>query len=143
MEVDVTTRISAVSGAVRDFLRQSVSGPAGHRGLAAIVLLAACFATGMAYAQVTTATVYGIVQDLSGGAIPGATVTVTNESTSAKTSAVTNERGEFTITFLPVGTYALSIEAAGFKLFTRTGLELKASQKAHLVLTLEVGALTE
>src|SRR3989442_1219298 len=98
--VTITVTVSAVMGVVRHLLCNSVCGPTGwasvsgeapahgrsHRVLVAVAVVAACFVTGMARAQVTTATVYGIVQDPSGGAIPGATVTVTNENTSANTS---------------------------------------------------------
>ena len=95
------------------------------------------------YAQVTTATIYGLIVDSSGAAISGAKTTVSNELTALATAVTTNERGEFSVTFLPVGRYTISVEATGFKLYKQTGVELTAGQKANLTFTLEVGPVNE
>jgi len=52
-------------------------------------------------AQVTTATVVGLVHDSTGGVVPGATVTATHEGTGVSRMAVTDERGEFVFSALP------------------------------------------
>lgn len=98
---------------------------------------------GAAHAQVTTATIYGRILDPTGAVIPGASVTATNERTGAATSTTSNERGEFTLTFLPVGRYTVSIEAPGFKRQQQTGLELVAGQKTDLTFNLELGQISE
>src|SRR5256886_5412574 len=46
------------------------------------------------HAQVTTATVYGVVQDPTGAVLPGATVVATNQGTNLSRESVTDERGE-------------------------------------------------
>lgn len=93
--------------------------------------------------QVTTATIYGAIQDPSGAAIPEAVVTATSELTSTSKQAVTNERGEFTIAFLPVGTYTITVEAKGFRPFRDQGMELAAGQKATVSYTMELGTTSE
>src|SRR5690242_4337784 len=102
----------------------------------AIVLL---FVSSLLEAQVTTATVYGVVRDSTGAVLPGANVTVTNQGTNLSRDAVSDERGEFAVPALPVGRYTLKIELGGFKTFANEGLELGAGQTVRQTFTLEVG----
>ena len=60
---------------------------------AAVALLLVCATA--AHAQLTTATVTGTVHDTSGGAIPGATVTLTGKSRGTTIDVVTAENGAF------------------------------------------------
>ena len=90
-------------------------------GTCILALIAMFLLASAAFGQVTTATVYGLVQDPTGGVVPGAKVTAINEFTQASRSAVTDGRGGFTLTFLPVGRYRISIEQAGFKTISRAG----------------------
>jgi hypothetical protein len=102
-----------------------------------------CAAVAPSEAQVTTATVYGIVQDQTGALVPGAAVTLTQEATAAARQTITDRRGEFVFTALPVGSYTLKIEKAGFKAYVRTRLALAASQSIRQTHVLEVGAAAE
>ena len=60
--------------------------------------------------QVLEATLYGIVQDSSGGILPGVTVTVTHQGTALTRETVSDARGEFTLPALPPGSYTVKIE---------------------------------
>ena len=108
-----------------------------------LVLCLTVLVTSTTLAQVTTGTLYGRVVDQSGGVIPGADVTITNEETSASRSTVTNERGEFTLTFLNVGTYTCTVSMTGFKTREETGIEVSSGKKLNQVFSLEVGEVTE
>ena len=112
------------------------------RSIAMIALGALWFGVS-AYGQVTTATIYGNVLDPSGAAVAQAAVLATNELTSVSFNATSDERGEFTLTFLPVGRYTLSIKAPGFKEQKQTGLELSSGQRLRSDYTLAVGEVTE
>src|SRR5687768_13843828 len=90
-------------------------------------------------AQVTTATLYGVVRDASDAVLPGVSVSVTHQGTNLLREVVTGERGEFAIPALPGGTYTLRIELQGFRPYTNTGLELGAGQVVRQQFTLEVG----
>ncbi len=105
-------------------------------------LLLAC-AVSSAYAQVTTATLYGSVYDPTGSVVPQATVRVINISTAAALSATTNELGVFTIPFLVPGRYSVFVEAAGFKPVERRDLQLDAGQRLQISFTLELGTAAE
>ncbi len=111
-------------------------------GYLAIVIAALGLFT-MSQAQVTTATMYGIVQDQSGAVIPGAKVTLLSEGTNAVRTTTSGPTGEFGFSALPVGLYTLKIEAQGFKTFQNQGIELAASQVVRQDYTLELGEVTE
>ena len=94
-------------------------------------------------AQVTTATLYGVVRDTSGAILPGVNVTVTHEGTNVVRETVSDERGEFALPALPAGPYAIKIELSGFKTYVSSGLKLTAGQEVRQTYALEVGALAE
>ncbi len=95
------------------------------------------------HAQVTTATVYGVVQDPTGAVLPGATVVATNQGTNLSRESVTDERGEFAILALPAGAYTLKIELPGFKTYLNQGLQLGAGQTVRQTFSLAIGQLSE
>jgi outer membrane receptor protein involved in Fe transport len=98
---------------------------------------------GRLHAQVTTATVYGLAADSTGAALPGAAVTLTNESTAAVTTARSDGRGEFMLTFVPVGRYTLKVTLDGFADYVQEGLTLSAGQSVRLSIPLQIGAMTD
>ncbi len=95
------------------------------------------------WAQVTTATMYGIVQDPTGAVIPGARITLNNEGTGGTYTSSTDARGEFGFSVLPVGNYTLGIEATGFKTFQSRRIALAASQVVRQTHTLALGEVSE
>src|SRR5574340_166431 len=94
-------------------------------------------------AQVTTATMYGTVQDPSGALIPGAEVTLSNQGTGAVLTTSSAENGEFVFSALPVGAYTLKIVAANFKTYVNRNINLAASQVIRQPYTLELGQVSE
>src|ERR1051326_8828350 len=81
-----------------------------------------------AVAQEVTGNIIGSVMDSSGAAIPGAMVTVTaTEQGLVLRTLQTYEVGLYSATLLPVGTYSVTVEKAGFKKVTRDGIELSAN----------------
>ena len=80
--------------------------------------LLACSLMGMlcssALGQNVTGSITGVVTDPSGAVVVGATVTAQNTETGVATTAQTNEAGIYTIHFLPIGSYTLTVEAKGF-----------------------------
>src|SRR5262249_24131145 len=111
-----------------------------RKGSVALLLLWTIFP---GQAQVTTATFYGTVTDASGAVVPGATVAIVHQGTGLSLTKSTSTTGEFVFNFLRVGTYALTIEAPGFKKYESSGLELTASQQVRRTFVLQVGGLSE
>src|SRR2546423_3544228 len=68
-----------------------------------------------AFAQSSNGSISGTITDESGGALPGVTVTVTNNDTHAMRSAVSNSVGHYEIPLLPPATYSVVSELAGFQ----------------------------
>ncbi|MGH8247906.1 MAG: TonB-dependent receptor domain-containing protein, partial [Gammaproteobacteria bacterium] len=85
----------------------------------------------------------GIVSDPGGAVIPGATVQITNTETKEAREASTEMGGRYTISQLRPGTYQLTVTAAGFKRFVRSGIRLQGSQHVEMNVTLELGQVTE
>ncbi len=110
-----------------------------------LLLFAVCCAlsTGSVSAQVTTATLYGIVNDSTGAVVPGAAVSLKDEETSAVYRKTSDAAGEYGFEFLPVGTYTLRIEAPGFKALETSGIMLTAGQQARQTYQLQIGVVTE
>jgi hypothetical protein len=72
-------------------------------------------ATSPVFAQgETTSAIVGQVTDATLAALPGATVTITNQATGAKRSVTTNEAGRFDFPQLKPGSYSVKVEAEGF-----------------------------
>src|SRR5688572_20204241 len=106
----------------------------------AIMLASAthAFAQSVAVAQLT-----GTVIDESGGALPGADVTVTKTDTGMTRSAVTGPNGGFTFTNLPVGPYKLTTKMSGFSTFEQTGIVLAVGSTGTVNVTMKIGGQTE
>jgi len=99
--------------------------------------------TATSSAQVTTATVYGTVNDPSGASIPAATVTLKHQETGAVATKVTTDTGDFQFDFVRVGAYTLTIEGRGFRRHQSSGMELAAGQSVRQTYTLQVGDVSE
>src|SRR5580693_5753511 len=91
-------------------------------------------------AQTVTGAVRGTITDASGAIVPGATVTATNAATGVKTEAKTNQDGEYSIRFLQIGNYNLSVEASGFDTSTYGPFALEIDQTAKIDIPLKVGS---
>ena len=95
-------------------------------------------------AQEVTGNITGAVVDPSGAAVANATVTVTATSQGIVLRTLqTNEVGLYSATLLPVGTYSVTVEAAGFKRSTRDSIELNANAKYTADFQLEVGTVEQ
>jgi outer membrane receptor protein involved in Fe transport len=113
------------------------------RGSGLLLAAALVLLPSSAAAQALYGTVGGTVTDDSGAAIPGATVTVTNEGTGLVVSGVTDETGAYAIRNLQPGRYTLKASLQGFKEFVQTGVPVDPSDVLRIDAKLEVGALTE
>ena len=96
-----------------------------------------------AWSQANLATLYGTVNDPSGASIPGATVTLTNRNTQAAMTKSAGANGGFAFTFIPVGTYTLSISAGGFRPLVRSDMALTAGQQIQETFVMTLGAVTD
>lgn len=96
-----------------------------------------------AFSQTGAASLTGIVTDESGGTVPGANVTATNQATNVAYTAVSNRSGNYTITSVPVGTYVVKAELSSFKMAATKPIQLEAMQIARIDFRMELGSLEE
>ena len=102
------------------------------------------FLSAPVFAQEVTGNISGSVVDASGAAFAGANVTViATEQGLVVRTLQTNEVGLYSATLLPVGTYSVAVEAAGFKKARRDGIELHANAKYTADFQLQVGDVTQ
>src|SRR5213075_1560396 len=95
-----------------------------------------------AAAQTATARIEGIVTDNTGAVLPGATVTATNTGTNFTRIDVSNEKGAYTITALPVGPYRVEASLTGFKPQV-TPITLTVNQVARIDFKMQLGGVSE
>ena len=107
------------------------------RSLSLAVLLGFFLSTPLA-AQTGLATITGIVSDESGGAVPGLTVTATNQDTGIAYTGVTNPSGNYVITGVPIGTYVVAAALEGFRA-SQSKITTSAAQTARVDFRLEIG----
>ena len=81
-----------------------------------LLLLFVLLATA-AYAQTSTTTVSGTVQDSSNAVVPDAAVTLTNTGTNVARATKTNSAGLYAIPGVTPGMYTLKVESPGMKTF--------------------------
>src|SRR5581483_675496 len=99
--------------------------------------------SGALLGQVNTATVTGAVTDATGASIPIAKIDVKNEATGVTSATVTNGAGRFSLPFLPIGSYTISVTAKGFAGQSKSGVDLTAGQMLDLKFALAVGNIQQ
>ncbi|MDP9088638.1 MAG: carboxypeptidase-like regulatory domain-containing protein, partial [Pseudomonadota bacterium] len=94
----------------------------------ATLLLATLLFMGQAFAQSTFGTFVGTVHDPSGSIVTQCIVTLTNNETSARRSALTDKAGDYIVVNLEPGTYQIVMQAPGFEPVTFKSVELLSRQ---------------
>jgi hypothetical protein len=139
----------AVARLKNQFLRFSCGSMKSFRLLpvnALIILIAWSLfveAAEFAMAQDIFGRIVGTITDSSGSAVPNAKVTITEEATQISRVLTTEKNGYFVAEELPVGTYTVTAEKAGFKKSTKVGNALSAGGRLTVDLSMEVGDVTE
>jgi hypothetical protein len=97
------------------------------------------------FAQGVTSTVSGIVKDIQGGVVPGATVTLISESKGTSSApVVTNATGDFVFPNIVADTYTVRVSMQAFRTLNRTGIKVSPGSTIALgAMTIEIGATTE
>ena len=82
-------------------------------------------------AQDYRARVQGLVVDSSQGALPGTTVTLTNDATGVAVTNVTNTDGRYIFDFVEPGTYTVVAELSGFKPAEQRNVRVQQRDEPH------------
>ena len=90
-----------------------------------LLMGAAVFLLALAgYAQVTTATISGTVQDSTGAVLPGAQIVILNDETGLSRTVTADAAGRYTAPSLNVGQYRVTASLGGFQSEVRSGIVL-------------------
>lgn len=116
------------------------------RALVGVALVGLVFsaAPGVVWAQTTSASVSGSVQDAQGGVLPGVAVTLTSRTQGNTFTTTTDSEGRFIFPIVRPDSYSLQVSLEGFKTLERTNLVVNANDKFSAgILTMQVGQMSE
>src|SRR5450631_1526682 len=101
--------------------------------LAVNLLAILAFAQGNYRAQLR-----GVVSDTTGAVLANAAVTIRDEGTNVSSTAHTDDKGTYFFTGLRPSSYAVKVEAPGFRVSERTGVVLAVYQESSLNFKLDL-----
>ena len=85
----------------------------------------------------------GTVTDASGGSIVDASVTLTNVATQQVRAAVSNDAGIYSAPAILPGIYNVRVEKPGFKISTRTAVEVQVGDVIRADFALQLGEISQ
>jgi carboxypeptidase family protein len=121
----------------------------GRRGsvhwlLPSLLLVGLCmFASSLAWGQVTSGSVTGVVTDPTGAVVPGAKIALTDTNKGYNYLTTADATGRYLITNLLPSTYKISVDAPGFKGFIQSGIVVDVEAKVAVDVHLVLGATTQ
>jgi outer membrane receptor protein involved in Fe transport len=114
--------------------------------LATLLTLFLCLVTAVAVfaqSQATTGNIEGRVLDPKGAAIPGATITATNQQTGLEKTTSSDSEGNYRLILLPPGQYTIRANAQGFSPAESRDVTVTVGGASSLDVKLSVGGASE
>ena len=111
-------------------------------GIALVMVLGSFSVCKTVWGQQTTAAITGTVEDSAGAALNDATVTARDTERGTSQTTKSSSGGVYNFNNLPIGTYELKAEAAGFEGEVLPPLTLVLNQRARVDFKMKVGAVT-
>src|SRR6516162_3404506 len=94
-------------------------------------------------AQSDRGTITGTISDPAGAVVASATVEARNDATGAVFQVASTNTGNYTLSQLPAGDYAMTVTVPGFKKFIRQNITVSVAGTLRIDVVLEVGSATE
>ncbi|MEO6194983.1 MAG: TonB-dependent receptor [Thermoanaerobaculia bacterium] len=116
------------------------------RSFAVAALLALAWGLSLlpaAYGQSSGGNLVGKVQDKSGAALPGATVTATQKETGLVRNTVTESDGTYRLPSLPIGTYTVEVELNGFATVSVDSVTLNVASQREINVDMTPSTVSE
>jgi hypothetical protein len=107
------------------------------------LLVCVGISTGSAFAQATTGEIVGRVTDASEAVLPGVSITLTGPTLLEPQTTASSETGSYRFSQLPIGTYSLKFELAGFSNIVRSNIQISSGFTAEVNVALSVSAVEE
>jgi hypothetical protein len=109
----------------------------------AVACLMALSSALYAQSEAGSAAVEGVITSPDGREIGGASVTIRNTETGYARTLTTNERGQYTASVLPVGTYLIEVKASGFAITKREVVTLTVGRTDTVNLRMELASVSQ
>ncbi len=94
------------------------------------------------FAQLTSGNITGTVYDQSGATVPNATIVAHNTATGVENTTTSTSAGDYRFENLPVGTYTILVNAAGFTKAEVQNVSVELNQTITTNVTLAIGKST-
>lgn len=94
-------------------------------------------------AQTTGGRLLGTVTDPSGAVVVGGNVTLINEDTGARSTAKTDDKGNYQFLTVPVGNYRVEVDQSGFKKSIRRPITVQINQVVTVNVAMALGSAGE
>ncbi|MBL8234228.1 MAG: TonB-dependent receptor [Bryobacterales bacterium] len=104
-----------------------------------LLLLLAALLSGQGDRGVIT----GTISDPVGALVPNAEVSATNPANGVVFKGVTTDTGNFTIPYVPSGTYDIAVEVTGFRRYEQKGVRVQVAQTVRVDVVLQLGSTSE
>ena len=114
-----------------------------NRCVIAVSLVCVLGTSTIAAAQTGAGSLRGYITDEQGGALPGVTVTARSEVLIQPVSSVSDAAGYYRLINLPPGSYEVSAELAGFAMFKRQDVLLRAGANFQVDMAMKLASLSE
>ena len=131
----VSMSMHSVTSMVKSAVRRN-TGKALQALAATLAVLLLCVP---AFSQGSTGRIAGTITDSNGGAIAGATVTVTDVARGTSRTLTTDQSGAYAAPNLLPGQYKVRAEFKGFKAVERQNITLEVAQEIRVDLSLQPG----
>jgi Carboxypeptidase regulatory-like domain/TonB dependent receptor len=114
-----------------------------RRFLCTVTALSVIVIIPVLYAQGPVGTLNGTITDPAGAVVPGATVVATHNSTGVESKTTSTSSGNYTLPYLPAGTYTIRVNAPGFQTSTAENVLLRVAQVMTIDIKLQVGRMNQ
>ncbi len=107
------------------------------------ILSALLLSTNPAFAQMNTGEISGVVEDSSGGVLPGATVIAIHPESGTLLERISDSQGRYFLPALRTGTWNITVTMPGFAVQTQQGIDLEIGRTLELTFTLSLEGVSE
>ena len=95
------------------------------------------------FGQGSVGTLNGTVTDPGGAVVPGAAVVATENSTGLESKTTSTSSGDYTLPYLPSGTYTIRVTAPGFSTASAENVILRVAQTMTVDIKLQIGSVNQ
>jgi hypothetical protein len=130
-------------GGARYSLRIGILSWHGVPMASIVIAIAMAMGPAASISAQTFGNISGHVSDTTGGALPQASITLTNVATGAVRSTTTTTAGDYAFAAVPPAVYIIQVANRGFKTATTSNIRVDVQQSLRQDFTLEVGEVNE